>query len=209
MRLCPRWLFHALLLLPASLKATADDTKFDLRELCRKRVAGHYLSTLDELNHARGLIKASEKRLQSISSRITTKQGSMIKLKEHVRTKSFDSMQFRRYHNSKREVESLIFARTQEQRIFQQNKVRARDKKLFLKTLTEKIKKVFTIKVGKKKTPGYNIEISYLHVCKRFRLNCSLPKTQRLALVDIFPTRVPKECAGYIAKMTPSKTQGK
>ena len=133
--------FYTLILIAWSSFAMTNDTKLDVRELCRKRVAGKYLSVLDELNHAKGLARSSGSKLKSLSARIRTSQTKTIMLKRRVRTKNFDNKEFREYHNSKKEVESLLFAQNQAQNAFTQSKKRVKDKQKVLKSMAAKIKK--------------------------------------------------------------------
>jgi hypothetical protein len=179
-----------------SLPSQKSDKRENLREACRKIVAGEWLSTLDEKVQAEGWLKAIDAKSERTTKELAEQKRKLEELKKKTRTG-----EFRPGESTERDIAAGMVMNLETDLAANEalrGPARARlakaqsDEKAF----QDKIAPVFVVRkiepeksangARASKPGGYPWEVDWRSPCPRWRFQCPLPPEQATALRRMF-----------------------
>jgi hypothetical protein len=188
-----------------ALAVQADETKQNVRELCRIEVSGTLMNAYNDIDVYEGLLLKARERLKDARLKLMlldreyqrlvgtlSASTPTLEIDERVLTLRFEQ---RTLETQMRESEESI------ERFEQVLK----ERKAFRRQFTDLIAPVFDINKDKKAHPeAYPIAISYRHTCSQYQLLCALPRAQAEALQKIAQQlSLPQACERYSSILPP------
>ncbi|MFK7872831.1 MAG: hypothetical protein AB8C84_06610 [Oligoflexales bacterium] len=177
-------------------RAVATDEP-NLREICRKRVAGLYLKIHDEAELAGQVLKHNRKSIKTHQQALKKLGEELLKTKSLNKKMPYDSKRFHFEHSLEQKIdllkENLIHYKTSQKKIIEQLKNRAL-KKSYLK---KKISQIFIFEKRDKNIFGYPFQIMWKSSCPKWRLSCPLDRKTAQKLINIWADATQNSCHKY------------
>lgn len=163
----------------------AQSNQSDLREACRKAVAGEYISAYDAVTTGRASIIQLEEMTNRVSSAHKIAESELKALRTKVDHVSYDmALSDELIHQTER-VRALAATLA----LYKEQVSTARAKILVAenreKTLRKAMIPVFDVKRGYQQDKDFPVAITYKAPCPRFRFMCPLPISYHDALAAI------------------------
>lgn len=174
----------------------------NLREACRRRVAGEHLKHLDKLNLAKKKLDYTENQTSGLNIKIKEIEGKIQIMEQELRE---DELNFE-LREQISEYENLA---SYYQEIVTSNKTRKNSLKKLIKTseqelnsFVENIKPAFkVVKYESKNSYGYPLEIKYTIDCPQYNTSCPVNRKSKDAILRAFSKdQHPKSCLRYIGQ---------
>ena len=192
--------FYSVISLPQNPSLFANtnmdyDNK-DIRELCRMRIAGHYLKTVSSVERLAGYVVSLKTKLTTLEKSERENRGKLEKLRL-LREKNLYDYDVERTYRSQKDLYDLLQKRiTNDTKTLQKVQTSLKEAVQKRDTFKKKLLKVFTIKKNPD-SKGYDIKVDYKHTCHEFDFLCPLPKNQALQLKKILAKKTPEPCLRY------------
>lgn len=179
----------------ASLAGTIDT---NIREQCRARVSGLYLSTWNKLSNAQGLLELAKKNQLETIDAISAEEKKLEKILKSEAHQAFDYKSAEKENTARILIKSLKQSLSQQKKLVKQNKENYAETKKEEESLKKNIRKVFSIeRVGVGKN-AKSFQIEYLKPCPKYRFVCPLERKDAQMLIEIFENgEIPTPCQKY------------
>jgi hypothetical protein len=174
----------------------------NIRELCRQRVAGAYLSIFDRTERGKQLLILAETRLSEIRTALGIERKKLRELTQKLQQSPFDEAVMNLAAQSGSTVKQLEAAKTDQESLQDKTRAQLQTDLETIKALKQKLEKVFEFeKVDN--SAGYNFRLRYKTACPKFRQSCPLEVGDRQPLIDIFAGEIPPlDCQRYTGILT-------
>lgn len=179
--------------------ANEEPRETNLREQCRKFVAGAYLTVYDQVEHNAQLSSHLRAKIVKLEKSLPTTEKELKTLQAKLARETFD-LDLATERDAVQEKHKLIA-----ENIVQSKAELEKAQKLYHSGRQEKealqmaLRKVFVIK--KETHPGavgYHLSVDFRVTCPKFQYLCMLPKDQAEILKDIMPDgSTPQSCKRY------------
>lgn len=187
--------------LASSLYLQADTLPEDgnLREACRKRVAGQYLDFLDRVNASGNFIRSSEIELEKLQRRRVLLEARRNELDQEFRKSSYSTEVAAELESAQQELAMVLQVEKDHQQAIAQEKDSLKGLQDKIDSMKKAMLRVFAIiPIPKAKGP-YPFRIDYLRQCERFRASCPLTSQEARDLAAVFAvSSVPLACERYM-----------
>lgn len=196
-------MFHLWLLLVfglCTLEARSESLPRDanLREACRKQVAGLYLSIYDEHKKNEQYLRLLKEKNIALQKSQAETQIKLRHIKKQLENSRYD-LEISNKHDQIDSMVSLLESSLSENhQLSTEASKKQQELSKQLKELKVKISNLFNFKKIKGKGAGYKFHIDYKDTCPPYRYSCPLPREKAKKLTAIFPQEeVPLVCQRY------------
>lgn len=182
------------------LYARPSSMEVNVREGCRRAVAGPYLSAFDQHEKAKQQLQVVAQQIKGIEKKLAEYESEMTKLRQDEKSSSFD---LKLAAKKNRLLQTLGSYRQQLTTYRQLNETAQQNRKRFAAEKEELAKEISPVFIIKKlptmeKNTGYPFVVAYKHECSQYRRLCPLPHEMAQALKTInIHGQTPKECSRY------------
>ncbi len=174
----------------------------DLREACRKKVAGLYFSYLDKVEQSSKYRTYLEDRLKK-QELLIKEWEKKIKILEKEKSQShFDSKVLRDYHQVEARLKNMREVRRSTELLEIKEKKQSIIYKKIFQEYEGKIRKVFEVKKSASKGAGYTHVIRYQQSCPKYIYPCPLEKSYIDEMVK-YPEDSLLACKRYAQSVKP------
>lgn len=170
----------------------------NLRESCRKKVAGKYLSLYDTLEKTQSYLNLLGQKKAQLEKGLKETQNKLLAVKKELAKTGYD-IDLSDKHDSINSRFSMIEDNLNENKQLSSKAVK-RNHSLAkeIAKLKVRMSHIYIFKKIKGKDLGYKFQIEYKDICPPYRYSCPLPKEKAQKLLDIFPKgEVPIACERY------------
>lgn len=180
-----------------ALSAAAED--YNLRELCRKRVAGVHLVLRDNSEMSKRRMRMHERQLEKLTEQSSSlKKMVELNLQKQKKDKNNFELREEQLYLENRIKQLKVFASQNESELIKMKEGSTKEDgalELWLKTLGP----TFRLKKHKGKASlGYPYEIIYQRDCPPYQTSCPLNKAEKDNLNEVFKNHpFPIECERY------------
>lgn len=198
-------LLSNILILPLFAQSYQKDLS-NLREECRKELAGYYLSLYDLNEINKNNLTVMTNQLNELQVQYDKEYAAYIKLKLEEKSKSFDVQLIQKLQNQEIKLQTIRDDIKEKQSILSsyQNRYDVSNKALqsFTKLILPivKIENIRTNNKSYTEKNGYHITIEYLDKCPKYRYICPLPYDKAkllLKTVQTYPQEL-SSCKKYV-----------
>lgn len=169
---------------PAQL--VADETKRNVRELCRLEVASVLLQNYNDLAIVRDQIALGEQRGREFLLHLTQVQSDLNVITQKPRAGMPSPELDEREHSLRFQIETLRRQQLESEKDLSQNKAKHKELDKDRESLEQLLQPVFAYTISRgEKGWGLPQHIRYHHVCGPYQLLCPLPREQAEALKKI------------------------
>ncbi|MEZ4743695.1 MAG: hypothetical protein R3B45_14835 [Bdellovibrionota bacterium] len=169
----------------------------NIRELCRKRVSGIYLTSFDKNERAKALIEITQQKLKQLEKPLFTAKKQLESLKQKEKYSKFDLETNNKIDQTSDRIKQIENTIVDQKKLYESAKKDYKESSVHMNGLKTKIEKVFNfVKVNN--SAGYKFTLEYRDKCPKFRFVCPLPKESSELLLKIFDNKqVPESCLKY------------
>lgn len=190
------WLALALLPAPHS-DAEPLPRDGNLREACRKQVAGLYLALYDQKEKAKSYRDLLAQTNVELKAGLNKAKAEFLQSEKRIAQSALD-LQLSLEHEGKASQVAAIEKNIQENLELAQ---KAQEAELTstreLKAVTENLNKIFTINPIKGDGDSYKFSVSYQSPCPSYHDSCPLPAKEAKLLQSLFGDKTPDVCVKY------------
>ncbi len=182
------------------VSGSAFGAPYNLRELCRERVAGIYLTLYDEVASTGPRLQLLKERNQTLQREKKTQGEILTKTKELLKSKPTDIPLRDQIEILESKLAAFADIINENQKSISKNAGELKAKKLALKNLQASLPPVFEIvKISGKDPKGYPFKIEYATPCRRFHEGCALSSAGKQQFKVIFKNQeMPEACQKYV-----------
>lgn len=188
-------LFFVLSLAKFSYGQTIDS---NIRESCRKRVSGLYLTTWNRYIMSERAHKLTSENLLKTNKAIEENETKLDKILKSDARKKFDYKIAEEEQILTNLIKSLKYSQSQQIELASKSKTNFTQSKHELNDLQNRIQKIFHIKkvgVGKE---AQSYDIQFVKACPKYRYVCPLSREDAAMLKNIFTEdNFPEDCQKY------------
>jgi hypothetical protein len=190
-------LIQKIATLAAALLLLGATPQSNIRELCRQRVAGHYLSIFDSIERDKQLLILVETHLTDIKAALELENKKFHDLSEKLRQAPFDADLMTRTAQASAMVRQYEAAKADQEMLQSKSRRQLAVEQEVKDTFKHRLEGVFVFeKVNN--SAGYDFQLRYKTACPKFRQSCPIEGTERQALIDSFGgDPLPIECQKY------------
>lgn len=179
--------------------AREEDYGRDVREECRARLAGLFLSAHNDLKMAEDATASLEEKAGSLKKGEATAEQQLQSARKETEKKDYDAARLESLEGAKFRLAAIREQASQNQHLLGQAKKELSQKKQDVEKMKVNLSTLFTmtpVTVGK--DGGYSFDLQYRHKCSQFQNLCPLPISQATSLSHLFPKEVlPESCWKY------------
>lgn len=195
-------LFTIILLLTAFFHRIYAQTALyrggNLREACRKQVAGHFLLLHNEAESSRSYTTHLKEKIEELEKNRKIYKLKLSDTKKKLAKVKFDMNLIREKEGQENKLLMIEEALKSNKAIYldHQNKLKTNGQRL--KLFSAKLDEIFTVEKVKSTTVKYRFEIDYKNHCPPYRYSCPLPRKDAEKLLALFkPEKTPVICDRY------------
>lgn len=172
----------------------------NLREACRRRVAGEHLKYLDKLNLARKKLDYTENQTSGLTLRIQEIEGKIKQMELELQRDELNfelREQINEYENLSSYYQEIVTSnKTRKINLTQLIKTSEKE----LNSFVQNIKPAFkVVKYKSKNSYGYPLEIKYEVDCPQYNTSCPVDRKSKDAILRAFSKdQQPESCLRYI-----------
>jgi hypothetical protein len=179
---------------------TAFSEGENLRELCRKRVAGEHLKHLDRLHLSEKKLTYAKNQSNGLKLKIKDLAKRIESLEDKLEKEALDfetRQSIKENHNLSNYYASILEANNKKSAIFKKE-IKSYGKKL--SHWVDSIKPAFKIiRYKSKSSHGYPLEVKYSLDCPTFHTSCPVDLESKNAIGRAFSKNtIPESCSRYI-----------
>lgn len=170
----------------------------NLREACRKQVAGHFLLLHNEAESSRSYTTHLRKKIKSLETNLKIYQLKLADTKKKLAKVKFDMSLIREKEGQENKIVMIQEALKSNRDIYRdhQNKLQTNGERL--KLFSTRLNEIFKVEKVKSTTVKYRFEIDYKFNCPPYRYSCPLPRKEAEKLLELFkPEKTPVICDRY------------
>ncbi len=194
--------FYRIAAIAAFCLSASATPPTNLRELCRQRVAGYYLSIFDRTERSKQLLTLTAQRRKEIDSALAKEKKKSSEQRVALAQAPFDQDLMNHSEQSQSTIRQLESAQQDQMALQSSAEAQIKVDSAELANLKFKIEKVFKFEKVEE-TAGYNFRLSYHSPCPKFRQSCPLEAQYREPLLKIFADyTAPIECQRYTGIIT-------
>jgi hypothetical protein len=168
-----------------------------VRELCRSKISGLYLSHLDRYQRHKEFLEMVEIKALQTSTSLQMAERSLEAAKLSIQNAAYDQDKIEHYELQRSRTANLKEASDQHANLVIKAQNQTADAKQSFFSLNEKLISVFTISEEKTSEGSYPFLLHYKSPCPEYRNNCPLPKIEADHLKTILGEQTPIECIRY------------
>lgn len=182
------------------ISGTTLGAPYNLRELCRERVAGIYLTLYDEVSSSGPRLQMLKKRNQTLQKEKKAHEALLTKTKESLKSKPTDIPLRDQVEVLESKLSAFDNIIDENQKSISKISTELESKSLNLKKLQSNLPPVFEIvKISGKDPKGYPFKIDYATPCRRFHEGCALNSASKQQFKVIFKNQeIPEACQKYV-----------
>ena len=187
-----------LFLTPAQRVSAVKDAEVNLREACRRAVAGYYLKIYDKKEHSEQYLHLLGEKEKEIAAALKQAEVNFEAKKKKFTQNEFDSKVLTEFNEATVHLDNLKKAHADNQNLQYDAK-----ETLFVvtkqeKEAREKIAPVFKIeRLEDKPQQGYPFRVEYIAPCPKYRYLCALPLDHAKSLKTLLGEETPDACLKY------------
>jgi hypothetical protein len=187
---------------PAHYPAPADN----LREQCRKELAGIFLKALDELNVSRDQQQLYQAKLQALQADQVKAKKEFADRSEAVRKSDYEVELARNKDHARTHLQAVEEALAQTKDLVEKSKQGMSMTESHLAKMRKSYEEVFVFERPSPTPAGaYPYRIEYKTSCPKYRYLCSLPSEEATALSRILGGDTPESCIRYSQLAAPKR----
>jgi len=173
---------------------------YNLRELCRERVAGIYLTLLDEVAISEPRLEMLKKKNQTLLKEQKVTATNLTKTKELLKTRSTDIPLRDKNEALESKQAAIVSSIEDNQKSIKEISLDLDSKRKAFKRMQSHLSPVFElIKISGKNPKGYPFRIEYGKPCARFQDGCGLSQADKQRLRALFQDQeMPEACQKYV-----------
>lgn len=179
--------------------AREEDYGRDVREECRARLAGLFLSAHNDLKMVEDAAVSLEKKVDSLQKGEATASQQLQSARKETEKKDYDAARLEALDAAKYRLASIQEQSSQNKSLLGQAKKELSQKKQDVEKMRSTLLSLFTmtpVTVGK--DGGYTFDLQYRHKCSQFQTLCPLPLPQATSLSHLLPKELlPESCWKY------------
>lgn len=174
------------------------DAEVNLREACRRAVAGYYLKIYDKKEHSEQYLNLLGQKEKELAAALKKAEANFAEKKKKFTQKEFDAKVLAEFNDATVQLDNLKKAVTDNADLQYDAK-----ETLFVVTKQEKeardkIAPVFKIeRLEDKPQQGYPFRVEYIDPCPKYRYLCALPLDRAKTLKTILAEETPDSCVKY------------
>ncbi len=182
------------------VSGTTFGAAYNLRELCRERVAGVYLTLYDEVASSGPRRQVLKKRNQTLQKEKKAHEAILTKTKELLKSKPTDIPLRDQIEVLESKLAAFASILEENQNSISKISSELEAKSSTLKDLQKKLPPVFEIvKIPGKNPKGYPFRIDYVTPCRRFQDGCALNSAAKQQLKVILKNQeMLEDCQKYV-----------
>lgn len=178
----------------------------NLREQCRKEIAGDYLKILDASNIAKDKLQLYAEKLKKLEMDRSQAKKDLSEKSERAGKSEFDSELARAKDSARTHLQVVEAAIEEISKLLASTKDEMASAERRLSQRRKRIEEVF---VFERTTPtpagAFPYQIQFRSPCPKYRYLCSLPAGEAQALANIFDQDTPQSCVRYSQQASPRK----
>lgn len=193
-------IFLALISLPCNfnLLAKSISKKDNLREICRKKIAGLYLTTYDEKQKLETFLASLKKKLPALNKGLAESKSQLTTVKKLIQENDYSLERLEKKDLLTNRIQALEENLQTNQNLQNHYKEKLSTLSSQLKFIHDKINPIFEIKGNNKQSGKYSISIDYRFKCSKYHQYCLLPANQAKILKNILGEQeTPLSCTRY------------
>jgi len=173
---------------------------YNLRELCRERVAGLYLNLVDQVAIAQPRLELLKKKSATLIKEKKTTGSNLTKSKELLKSNPTDIALRDRVQAEESKLATMVYLLEENQKTSAQISLEWETSKNALKKFEQSLGPVFVItKILDKRPRGYPFKVEYARPCQRFEEGCALNAKEKEHLRSMFKQlEMPESCEKYL-----------
>jgi hypothetical protein len=181
----------------AAILTLSATPQANLRELCRQRVAGQYLSIFDRAERAKQLLTLTKSKLGEMQLALKSEEARRDRITAELRDSPFDPNIASRATQAEASVRQILAALSDQQKLA---KDAAADLAAVARSegeLKKRLGELFKFE-NVEVSSGYKFRLAYKRDCPKIRHSCPLDPDEKDALLKIFDGgEVPEVCTRY------------
>ena len=200
MNYLPYFAFLLIFFEPAEANSQTLPRDANLREYCRKQVAGKYLSLYDTHEKTEAYLSLLQEKKKQLEQGLIESRKKLSVVKKNIASSGYD-IDLSDKHDSVVSRVSMIEDSLNENKRLRTDAMK-KQKRLAkeIANLKGRISHIFNFKKikGKGRGKGYKFQIEYKDTCPPYRFSCPLPREKAQKLLEIFPKgKIPIVCERY------------
>ena len=179
--------------------AFAPPGQVNLREQCRRDIAGHYLKVYDQHRRSIQEQEVVTKKRQQATAKLQEAETKLAAVTKKQQQETFNADLAAERDNWFQVVVSYRQQVENYTNLLKKSEANGRSDDVAEKAFAKEIAKVFLIETLQQKEPaGYPFQIVYRHSCSKYRRLCPLPETMAEDLRKIrVDGKLPEACRRY------------
>lgn len=173
---------------------------YNLRELCRERVAGIYLNLVDQVAIAGPRLEVLKKKSEALIKEKKTTESNLTKSKDLLKRNPTDIALRDRVQADESKLATMTQILVDNQKTTAEISVGLQESRKELKKFEQNLAPVFVVTKSQDKKPrGYPFKLEYARTCQRFEEGCALNGKEKNHLRSMFKDlEMPESCQKYL-----------
>ncbi len=187
-----------MLLTTSVSSAQRPDDSLGVREICRRKLAGYYLTNKDKAGRLKTYYNHLYKRAKETEAAMRLTEKAVEAAEQSLLQASYDEDKIERFELHQNRYARLKSAFDQQMQISEKAKIDYQAVSKKIESIEKRLFAVFRLKEVDTPSGVYPFHLVYQSPCSKYRANCPLPPEQAKALKNIIgEDETPIECNRY------------